>query len=364
MTVVGDAHAAHGAAFETVEGRRIVAHYGRPARTHLAVRNGVGVTEAAYGVVALTGSDRHDYVDNVVTNAVPREDGTGRYALVCDPQGRIETDLYVYDAGERLLLFLPPGEAGPLAADWSEKVFVQDVEIREATAEFGVFGVHGPHATEKVASVLHGAAAPDVTEPLTFVRGRIADAGVTVVATDAPTGEEGLEVVCGAADAPDVFDALLTRGTNATPFGRRTWESLTLEAGTPLFETELAGRLPNVCGLANAVDYEKGCFVGQEIVAKVHNRGAPSARLVGLRLPARPPAGATVRADGDEAGAVTRAGRPASLDAPAALATLDRGVEPDAELTVVGAGEGSIPARRADLPFVTGSADSARRPRY
>ncbi|MFB6303760.1 MAG: aminomethyl transferase family protein, partial [Haloferacaceae archaeon] len=201
MTVAGEVHEEHGAAFERREGRRVVAHYGRPERTHLAVRNGVGVVEMDYGVVVVEGSDRHEYVDNVITNAVPRTDGEGRYALVLDPQGAIATDMYVYDAGERLLLFLPAGEAEPLAEDWASKVFVQDVTVREATGEFGVFGVHGPKSTEKVASVLNGAAAPDVEEQLSFVRGGMNDAGVTVVAADAPTGEEGFEVVCAADDA-------------------------------------------------------------------------------------------------------------------------------------------------------------------
>ncbi|MFB6156931.1 MAG: aminomethyltransferase family protein [Haloferacaceae archaeon] len=362
MTVAGEVHETHGADFERRGGRRVVADYGRPERTHLAVRNGAGVVEMDYGVVVVEGSDRHEYVDNVITNAVPRTDGEGRYALVLNPQGAISTDMYVYDAGERLLLFLPAEEAEPLAEDWASKVFVQDVTVREATDEFGVFGVHGPQSTEKVASVLNGAAAPDVEERLSFVRGGMHDAGVTVVAVDAPTGEEGFEVVCAAEDAPDVFRTLLTRGLNAVPFGRRTWETLTLEAGTPLFASELEGRLPNVCGLRNAVDFDKGCFVGQEVVSKVENRGRPSARLVGLRPETLPAPGATVRADGDPVGEVTRAARTPSLDGPAALAAVtfdaaggDLAVETD---------DGSVPAPRADLPFVEGSARSARVPTY
>ncbi|WP_251327972.1 aminomethyltransferase family protein [Haloplanus pelagicus] len=359
-------HADYGAEFETRGGRTVVAHYGRPERTHLAVRNGVGVIEMGYGVVVVEGSDAVDFVDNAVSNRVPPADGEGCYALLLDPQGGIETDCYVYNAGERLLCFTPPDRADPLAADWSDKVFIQDVSIRDASEEFGVFGVHGPAATETVASLLAGASAPDEGDSLTFVRGSIADAGVTVVATDDPTGEPGYEVVCGAADAEDVLDALLTRGTPTTPAGYRTWDTLTLEAGTPLFDTELAGRIPNVAGVRNALDFDKGCYVGQEVVSRVENQGRPSRRLVGLTLDAVPEPGAAVF-EGDAAvGEVTRAAETPSLDRPIALAYVDSDTldtTPTSVLTARVDGD-EVDATVTDLPFVEGSRRSGRLPRY
>ncbi|MEM4780319.1 MAG: aminomethyl transferase family protein, partial [Halalkalicoccus sp.] len=254
MTVVEAFHANHGATFEERAGRRVARHYGRPERTHQAVRNGVGVIEMAYGILAITGDDRVEYVDNVVSNRVPRADGEGRYALLCDPQGRIELDLYLYNAGERLLIFTPPGRARGLAEEWREKVFIQDVEIAVASDDLAVFGVHGPKATEKVASVLNKIGVPD--GDLVFDRGTIHDVGVTVVAGDDLAGEDGYEIVCSADDAEIVLDTLINYGLGAVPFGTQTWETLTLEAGTPLFASELEGRIPNVLGLRNAVDFE------------------------------------------------------------------------------------------------------------
>jgi aminomethyltransferase len=360
MTVVGDAHEAHGATFETRSGRRVVTHYGRPGRTHLAVRNAVGVVEMGYGVVVVEGDDRVEFVDNAVSNRVPDSGGEGSYAFLLDSQGRVETDLYVYNAGERLLCFTPPERAEPLVEDWAGKVFIQDVDVRDASTDFGVFGVHGPSSTEKVASVLNGAGAPE--PELTFVRGSIGDAGVTVVASDAPCGEEGYEVICAADAAGDVFDSLLTHGLNAVPFGYRTWKTLTVEAGTPLFDTELRDRLPNVAGARNGLDFAKGCFVGQEVVSKVENRGRPSERIVGLEPDRLPDRGAAVF-DGDEAvGTVTRAVESPSLDAPIALATIDFGTA-TSDLTVRVDG-GAVAAERVPLPFVEGSARSARLPTY
>ena len=358
MTLVGELHEAHGATFREVDGSEVVEDYGRPERTHRAVRNAVGVIEMGYGVVEVTGEDRLEFVDNVVSNRIPDEDGEGVYALLLQPEGAIRADLYVYNAGERLLLFTPPSLAGEIAEEWAERTFIQDVDIREATTDFGVFGVHGPMATEKVASVL-SAQTPD--RHLSFVRGALGDAGVTVVRTDGLTGEEGYEVVCAADDAERVFDTLLTMGMNAAPFGYGTWETLTLEAGTPLFGSEMRGNVPNVLGLGNAVDYEKGCFVGQEVVSRVHNRGQPSRRLVGVACEAGEPvpeAGATLVHDGDEVGSVTRAAVGPSVERPVALALVDYGF--DAEAVTVDGESAAV----VDLPFVTGSDDSARRPSF
>jgi aminomethyltransferase len=357
-------HADYGAEFETRGGHTVVAHYGRPDRTHLAVRNGVGVIEMGYGVVVVEGSDAVDYVDNAVSNHVPDADGEGCYALLLDPQGGIETDLYVYNAGERLLCFTPPARAEPLADDWSDKVFIQDVSIRDATDDFAVFGVHGPAATETLSTLLAGATVPE--DPLTFARGSVADAGVTAVSTDDPTGETGYEVVCAAADAEAVLDSLLTRGTPTTPVGYRTWETLTLEAGTPLFETELEGRIPNVAGVRNALDFDKGCYVGQEVVSRVENRGRPSKRLVGIEPEAVPAAGAAVFAGDSAVGEVSRGADSPSLDRPVAFAyveseTLDADDPPALTVRVDGA---EAPATVVDLPFVEGSGRSARLPRY
>ncbi|WP_066411816.1 CAF17-like 4Fe-4S cluster assembly/insertion protein YgfZ [Halorubrum aethiopicum] len=380
MTLVSDAHDGHGARYRDRGGRQVVDHYGKPARVGKAVRNVVGAIEMGYGVLSVTGEDRVEFVDNAVSNRVPAEDGRGVYALLCDPQGGIETDMYVYNAEERLLVFVPPERAEPVREDWAGKVFIQDVEIADVSAEFGVFGVHGPKSTEKIASVLGGPGAPE--EPLSFVRGSMVDAGVTVIATDAPLGEEGYEVVCGAGDAPDVFDTLVNRGLNAAPFGYRTWDALSLEAGTPLFEHELEGTIPNVLGIRNALDFEKGCYVGQEVVSRVENQGRPSRRLVGLaldglvddlagidgdadpdgvtdRLPDR---GAAVFAGDAAVGEVTRAVVGPALEEPIAFALVD--FDAAAESVTVRVDGAEVDATRTDLPFVEGSARSGRLPTY
>ncbi|MEF8776520.1 MAG: glycine cleavage T C-terminal barrel domain-containing protein [Haloarculaceae archaeon] len=359
MTHLASIHDEHGARYTQRGGRRVVANYGRPARVHRAVRKGAGLIERPLDVVVVAGEDRHDFVDDAVSNRVPTADGDGIYALLLDPQGRVESDMYVLVADERLLVLTPPGEGEPLAEAWRETTFIQDVTVEARTDDFGVFGVHGPQATEKVASVF---SAQTPAEPLSFVRGSMRDHGVTVVREDGLVGEDGYLVVSGAPAAERVFDTLETHGLNAAPFGLDTWDALTLEAGTPLFETEIAGRIPNDLGLDNALDFEKGCFVGQEVVSRIENRGEPANRLVGVVAEAMPGAGAAVLAGDDVVGEVTRAVESPMLEAPIAFALVESGVAADA-LSVRVAGE-EVAAEHRALPFVEGSERSARLPTY
>jgi aminomethyltransferase len=330
MTVVGDIHEDNGATFGEFGGRRTPLHYGRPEREHLAVRRVVGVTEPAYGVVAVEGEGRREALGGILT-ATPREERTGTYALCPDGEGGIAADAVVLDAGDRLLCFVPPDRTDALVG----RVDATGVTARDATAEFAVFGVHGPKATEKVASVLHGGTPPE--ERLSFVRGSLEDVGASVVRTEAPAGEEGYEVVCGADGADPVYETLLSRGLNAAPFGFSAWETLTLEAGTPLYGSELASLSP----------------------AALSGEDSPH-RLVGLAPGEVPPAGASVVADGEAVGRVTRAAESPVLEEPIAMAVVESGGERgelgvEVDGTVVG-------AERRSLPFVEGSERSGRLP--
>ncbi|MCU4717757.1 glycine cleavage T C-terminal barrel domain-containing protein [Halapricum hydrolyticum] len=329
MSVIESVHEDHGATFRSVGGKRVVADYGRPERTHRAVRNVAGVIELGYDVREVTGPDRIAAVERASTANVPRSDGEGCYGFVLE-DGAIAADAYVYNAGERLLALLSPGRGDRLDRALSES----GAESTDLTDELAVFSVHGSQATEKIASVLStGGGAPVPAH--TFVRGSMGDEGVTVVASDAPTGEAGYEVVCGIDDAKRVFDTLVNRGLNAAPFGYRTWESLTLEAGTPLFEPDLAGRSP-------AVLTQRGDREGRQ--------------LVGLVCEALPDPGATVYGDGAAVGTVTRALESPTLDEPIAFAVVA------GEPTAVETDAGRVEAREASLPFVEGSERSRRLP--
>ncbi|MFB6112324.1 MAG: aminomethyl transferase family protein [Halobacteriaceae archaeon] len=343
MTVVRDTHEAHGATFTTVGGHALPKEYGRPDRAHRAVRRVVGVTEAAYGVLVITGTDALSLLGEICPSDPPSEEGAGGYTLHLDTQGRIAGDAYVYHGGERVLCFTAPGTEQFLATAWREVAETAElaVDVSPSGDAFGVFGLHGPKATEKVASVLTGPGAPEGR--YRFVRGQIGDNGVTVIRGADLAGEESYEVVCRAAAAERVFDALINHGLNAAPFGRYTWHTLTVEAGSPLYESELVGRRPAALGLGH--------------LTPGPTRG-PTGQLVGLQPASLPAAGDPVlTVDGsDRLGEVTRAVDAPTLDGPAALAILD-GSPPER----VSVGDDTVAVQ--SLPLVEGSALSARLPR-
>ncbi len=355
MNGLESVHNEFGATFTTVGPQRVVADYGKPARTHRAVRKGVGVIEHAFDVIAVSGDDRVSFVDNAVTNHVPRDDGTGVYALLCDPRGAVETDCYVFVSDDQLLVLTPPQRTEWLVEEWRSKVFIDDVTITHRS-ELAVFGVYGGTATEKVASVLTGPGAP--AEPLSFVRGSMDDVGVTVVADDYCIGDEGYFVVADASRSERLFDILLNIGLNAVPFGRTVWNGLTLAAGTPLFESELQGRIPNVTGVRNAIDFEKGCFPGQEVIARVENRGEPSQTLSGVHLPATVAAGTELTHEGSTVGTITRTTADPESDGAIGMALVDGDSPPNA---VSAAG---VDATLSALPVIELPHRSARCPRY
>lgn len=344
LPTLAECHRDHGAV--VVDG--VVRHYGRPERTHLAVRKGVGVIESSRAVVSVTGPDPVDRASQLLDRSAPRTDGEGGYAFVTDPEGAVVADALVYTAADRVLLLLS-GAVSRLLARWRDGPAPSATVVDDRDA-FAVFGVHGPTATEKVASVF----GPPPERPHAFVRGELHDAGAVVAATDAPTGEEGYLVVCDATDAAAVFESLLTRGLNAVPFGRDTWEWLTLEAGTPLLAPDLAGYSPGILDPST-------------------DGSASDRRLVGLLPDSVPEAGATVRAAGSAVGVVTRAAEPPTLGRPAALAVVDRSPDvPDVLATVDGptdadgtllVGAAGIEATPTRLPFVDTSVRSGRCPR-
>lgn len=332
--------------------------FARPGRAHQAVRHGVGVTRHPWGVMVVTGEDRRSFLDDTLTCRVPAADGEVAYGLLLDPDGRIEADLYVVAAEDRLVCLTAPGTVSELVAELDERTFIQDVAVEDATDELAVLGVHGVAATPKLASVMPSGQPPGDGRSMT--RAVIRDVGVTLVRLGAPTGEPGVAVICRHDEAGGVFDALVSLGSMATPLGLDTWHSLTLEAGTPLFEPELAGRTPNVCGqLPAAVALDKGCFIGQEVVARIANLGAPRERLAGITADTLPTAPGEIETDVGRAGQLTRRAAAPTQPGEIGLAVLPAELTPGTTVHVEG-----VAATVVSLPFDAGSEGSARLPVY
>jgi len=335
MTPIPEVHERYGGLLTDRDGRRVVAHYGRPERTYRAVRNVAGIVEHGIGVVRVEGSGRRDAVAGSLTNRLPEAEA-GVYGFVLR-DGTIAADAYVFDVGDALLGFVPPDRLDVVRDAWAGN----GREVADVSRDFAVFGVYGPQATEAIASVCT-AATPATS--LSIARGAIRETGVTVIRDDGLVGETGYAVVARSGDAEAIFDAMVNRGLNAAPLGYETWETLTLEAGTPLFRSELRDTDPGVVGVETA--FPEGAALDPA-----------DRRLCGFTAAAVPEAGATVHADGAAIGHVTR-----SVESPARETAIGFAVVDATAGDAWTIGEDGIEARAEQLPFVEGSARSARLP--
>lgn len=348
-----------GAEVTTVGGTEVPARFANPARARKAVRNGVGVTEHPWGAIAVGGADRRAFLEDTLTCRLPPNPNEIRYGFLLEPEGAIDTDLYLFASDDELICLVAPGTAPAVAETWDDRTFIQDVTVRDRSGDIAVIGVHGPTLETKFASVLRTGTVP--SDPMTVSRGAIRDIGVTLCRLDAPTGEPGVAVICPHEDASAVFEALATLGAAATPFGDETWQALTLEAGTPLYRSEFAGRTPNECGQVyiDAVALEKGCFVGQEAVARVANLAQPTRRLIGVEAGPELEDDTELRVDGRRVGQCTRSVSAPGGEGRIAFAFVKAECAPGDRVEA-----GGESATLVDVPFLDSTASSGRLPRY
>ncbi|MER5635081.1 YgfZ/GcvT domain-containing protein [Streptomyces nitrosporeus] len=286
----------------------VAAHYGDLFREQRALADGSGLVDLSHrGVVTVTGDDRLTWLHLLLTQHVSDlEPGRATEALILSANGHIEHALYLVDDGATVWMHVEPGTRDELIAYLESMKFFYRVEVADRTADFAV--VHLPAGS--IAPV------PD---------------GVTVRETahgrDLFLPRAGLEAYAAA---------------NGPVAGILAYEALRVEAHRPRLGFETDHRtIPHELGwIGTAVHLQKGCYRGQETVARVHNLGKPPRRLVFLHLDGSevhlPGPGTPLRlaADGEEGrrlGFVTTSARHHELG-PIALALVKRNVPVDAEL--------------------------------
>ncbi|MFC8598994.1 YgfZ/GcvT domain-containing protein [Isoptericola sp. NPDC057191] len=353
----------HGAVPATGADAGVAWHYGDPVAEQRALaRGGAVVDQSHLGVVRVAGPDRLSWLHSITSQDVqalpPR---TSTELLVLSPQGHVEHAAAVVDDGAATWLITEADHAAPLAA-WLERMkFMMRVEITDASAEYAAIG-------EPVAA--EGAEGEPVTWWDTWPR---VSAGGTRYGP--PEDEHpGLGRPWRLVLVPraDLVSAVAEREAAGWRLAG-TWatEALRVEAWRPRLDHEVDHRsVPHELDwLRTAVHLHKGCYRGQETVARVHNLGRPPRRLVLLHLDGSqhvvPEAGAQVLvggAEGRAVGTVTTVARHHELG-PIALAVVKRSVPEDAELTVVGdVGGQPLQLAAAQEVVVPGDGVSADRP--
>jgi len=305
----------------------VAAHYGDPMREQRLLEEGLSVVDLSHrGVVTVAGPDRLSWLRSMTTQEIadlpPR---TSRESLVLSPTGHIEHALHLVDDGERTWLTVEPGTAAALVSWLDSMRFMLRVEVADVTASYAVLG-------EPVAAESAPGEPPAWRDPWP---GPVGDTAAYGPVEGHPGAERAWR------------ELIVPRGELAAAVGDRPlagmWaaEALRVVAWRPRmgFETDHRTIPHELDWLRTAVHLAKGCYRGQETVARVHNLGRPPRRIVFLHLDGSghvlPAVGAPVLAGGREVGRLTSVARH-HVDGPVALAVVKRSTPADVDLVADG----------------------------
>jgi tRNA-modifying protein YgfZ len=288
------------------------------------------------GKLALSGSEAKSFLQGQVTNDVEGlTPGAGCYAAFLTPKGKMLGDLRILDTGTELLLDTERAALQALFNMIRRFSIGYDVQLHKRTLETGLISLLGPKAAEIAAAEA--------------LRAEHAHAETTIegIAARAIATDKGVDLLCEAADTPALIQALQDRG--ALPVADEAAECLRIESGRPRYGVDLDDTvIPQEAGLNDrAVSFTKGCYVGQETVARLFYRGKPNRHLRGLRADAPLTAGDEVRVEERTVATVTSATVSPRLGA-IALALVRREAPPGSRVSV---GADGVGARVVELPF-------------
>ena len=317
-------------------GESVPAHFGNPLAEQRMLQGGSALVDSShFGVLALTGPDRLTWLDSLSSQLlIGLAPGQTREDLILDPQGHVEHRFLITDDGETSWILVEPGSLGALS-DWLQKMrFRMQVEITDQSAEIAVLATTNPQASFDEAVAVWDDPWPGIV-----------DGGAEYSGENHPGRDFRLRFI-------GIPSSKLTEGLSPEWAGIDALGALMVAAARPTMADVDEKTLPHELDLLRtAVHLNKGCYRGQETVAKVHNLGHPPRRAVLLHLDGLggelPDIGASVSAHDNEVGRITRVVRHHEWG-PLAYAVIKRSVNTDEGLIVAGP-HGSISATQEVL---------------
>jgi len=309
------------------------------AEYYKAATEGAAVAEKDWlGVVKLTGAERVSWLQGMITNDVQKlAPGTGCYAAHLTPQGKIVAQMHVLMDEDALWLSLERAATPKLIAAFDKLLIMEDVQVADVSEEYSILGVLGPKAAAALDSWLG--------EPLNldgrYSHRRSGDCRIVV-------SDLGYDVWVPRGQADKVLRLLA--GSGATAIDHGTWDVLRTEAGLPVYGVDIdeTTTMPEIG--ETGINYDKGCYIGQEVVAKVKYIGHVNRRFVGLTISKNelPELKSAIRKGGREVGYITTTLFSPALNKPIALGFVSRAAyAPGSEVEV-----GTASATIVGLPFV------------
>jgi folate-binding protein YgfZ len=264
-----------------------------------------------WGALRLRGGDRVRFLNALTTNDVQSlPEGHACHSALATVKGKLVAELFVLKREDELLILVAQGDTGAVAETIDKHIIADDVSMENASADYGVIAVEGPKSREIVWRLFPKEPLPD--ETLQFVDADYLGTPVTIV-RNTVTGEPGYHFIAPAGGVHHIRTHLIQSGRadDMALAGRAAWNTRRVEAGMPWWVVDvIAGEnFPKECRLEDVVSYDKGCYLGQETIARMHYRGHPNWLLSGA-VPTgdvvshEPPAGAELFAADDSSKAV------------------------------------------------------------
>jgi folate-binding protein YgfZ len=365
-------HHSLNARFGELNGAEMVSHYGDMPAEHAALRENAGVLDLSFrSRICLTGADRVRFLHGQVTNDVKRlKTGEGCYAAITTAKGKMESDLNICALQDELLLDLEPGLTDKVSRRLEKYIVSDDVQVVDVTPHYGLLSVHGPKAEAVVKALgiflelaektLQSVKVSDATLGEIYLVGH---SRIFLNASDAhglTRRPMGFDLFVPTNSLGAVADKLIAA---AKSFGGRAcgWDALEIariEAGIPRFGADMdETNIPLEAGIeARAVSYSKGCYIGQEVINRIHSIGHVNKELRGLRLAdelkSLPAKGDKLFHDGKEIGYVTSAIKSPTLNANLALGYVRREVNGPGTELILRTTSDETKALISELPFL------------
>ncbi len=347
------------ARFAEVNGVQVVAHYGDTLAEHAALITSAGVIDlSCRGRLCLTGGDRQRFLNGQVTNNLKDlKPGHGCYAALVTAKGRMQSDLNIYCLGEELLLDFEPGLSAGIAERFEKFIIADDVQIVDVTSHYGLLTVQGPKAAAVLDKLALGLMLPD--QPLHFSKVSDATLGDIYCMKHSRGAATGFDLFVPTAALAAVSDKLIAaaRELGGRACGWQALEMIRIEAGIPRFGSDMdETNLPPEAGIeARAISYSKGCYIGQEVIARIRTYGQVAKSLRGLVLPddlgELPARGEKLFHEGKEVGFVTSALASPTFKKNIALAYVRREHNEAGTVLHLKRGDREFPAKVVSLPF-------------
>lgn len=272
---------------------------------------GCGFYQPKLAVISVAGRDRVRWLNGMISNNVrDLAPGHGIYAFVLNAQGQIQGELYVFSLGETMLITMEEQQKDTLLPLLRRYIIMDKVELQEVTEQFTVFALLGPKSEQVLADSGLKTASLD---PLSVVESSWKDSAIILIRGDNPCVPSfWLMVPRGSTEA--FLNTI--RHSGAEEVNSETVEAFRIVCGTPKMRVDIREKtLPQETGQERALNFNKGCYIGQEIVERVRARGSVHRTFIGIKFVGlESVSGTKIQSDGKDVGEITSVARIAADD--------------------------------------------------